>query len=1078
MRGVRGLGAACVSGAFWARSIVVALLAATALTPGDISAQTITWLGLSSDFQQPTNWNPNTFPTSGTIAVFTPAGSNVVTMSGVTVGQITFNAGVQAHMFRPVGPSQGMSFDGVGIVNNSSNAQTFAATFSSAGYSFLNSSTSGNAVFSLSSGGVTNFANSANAGTSLFTVDGAGTIVRVHNTANLASATINLTNGGRLAFFESGDGGTAAVSLSGATSTIDLSSLTAAGTTIGSIAGVGGQIALSIKQLTVGGNNASTTFAGIISDTGGAGSIVKAGSGVWTLTGANTYGGGTTVTAGTLQLGTGGSLASTGALTVNGGTFDLNSNVQTVGALSGSGGAITLGSGVLTTNSGLSTTLASAISGSGALVKQGSGILTLTGNSSYSGGTTALGGLINFAAAGNFGTGAITLNGGGLQWASGNATDISPRLAALGTAGGTFDTNGNTVTLASAITGAGGLTKAGLGTLILTGANSYSGGTTVSGGVLQGTTSNLLGSIANNATVAFNQGSSGKYAGSMSGTGGVTVAGGGTVSFSGANIYTGPTVVTGSGLVVNGSLASAVTLDSASFIGGNGSIGGLTVNGGRVAPGNSIGTLTVNGSFVQNGGTYTVEANAQGQSDRINVNGAATINGGTVQLVAASGTYGTRTTYTIVSATGGVSGTYSGVTGTYAFLTPSLSYTANSVLLTLALQGNAFANLPNATGNQRAVGAALDQSAPTATGNFATAIGALASLDIQQAGSALTAISGEPYTDTSTVAVAASLLVLETLEHQLEAARGLRQPGTRVALAQACDVACDDELPSRLNAWMSGVGGFGSVGGGTDAGTLTYNIGGVAVGIDWRFDPRFLVGAAISYAGGRQWVGGLNGNGSSDNYTAALYASFTQGGFYADAIAGYGYADTQMQRVTTIPGLQTATANGRVGINQFLGQLEMGYGIGVYAPAEAIVTPFARFQTVAASQSGFTEWGSMNALALIGAPQNTTSLRTVLGAALAGNVPVGAANPLAIAVRLGWAHGYANTARPITAAFAGAPSASFTVYGAQSQRDGAVIGLALETKLTAATSIYARYDGEIAGGDNAHVASAGFRMSW
>ena len=326
--------------------------------------------------------------------------------------------------------------------------------------------------------------------------------------------------------------------------------------------------------------------------------------------------------------------------------------------------------------------------------------------------------------------------------------------------------------------------------------------------------------------------------------------------------------------------------------------------------------------------------------------------------------------------------------------------------------------------------------------------------------------------------MAASLLVLETLEHQLEAARGLRQPGTRVALAQACDVACDDELPSRLNAWMSGVGGFGSVGGGTDAGTLTYNIGGVAVGIDWRFDPRFLVGAAISYAGGRQWVGGLNGNGSSDNYTAALYASFTQGGFYADAIAGYGYADTQMQRVTTIPGLQTATANGRVGINQFLGQLEMGYGIGVYAPAEAIVTPFARFQTVAASQSGFTEWGSMNALALIGAPQNTTSLRTVLGAALAGNVPVGAANPLAIAVRLGWAHGYANTARPITAAFAGAPSASFTVYGAQSQRDGAVIGLALETKLTAATSIYARYDGEIAGGDNAHVASAGFRMSW
>ena len=45
----------------------------------------------------------------------------------------------------------------------------------------------------------------------------------------------------------------------------------------------------------------------------------------------------------------------------------------------------------------------------------------------------------------------------------------------------------------------------------------------------------------------------------------------------------------------------------------------------------------------------------QGQSDRVNVSGTATINGGTVQLVAAPGNYGTSTTYTILNATGGVS---------------------------------------------------------------------------------------------------------------------------------------------------------------------------------------------------------------------------------------------------------------------------------------------------------------------------------------------------------------------------------------------------------------------------------------
>ena len=67
------------------------------------------------------------------------------------------------------------------------------------------------------------------------------------------------------------------------------------------------------------------------------------------------------------------------------------------------------------------------------------------------------GGLVSFAAANNLGSGTITLDGGGLQWATGNTLDISSRLAPLGAGGGTFDTNGNNVTLASTISGAGAL---------------------------------------------------------------------------------------------------------------------------------------------------------------------------------------------------------------------------------------------------------------------------------------------------------------------------------------------------------------------------------------------------------------------------------------------------------------------------------------------------------------------------------------------------------------------------------------------------------------------------------------------
>ena len=73
---------------------------------------------------------------------------------------------------------------------------------------------------------------------------------------------------------------------------------------------------------------------------------------------------------------------------------------------------------------------------------------------------------------------------------------------------------------------------------------------------------------------------------------------------------------------------------------------------------------------------------------------------------------------------------------------------------------------------------------------------------------------------------------------------------------------------------------------------------------------------------------------------------------------------------------------------------------------------------------------------------------------------------------------YADTSRPVSASFVGAPTARFTTYGATTSRDGAVVGLAASTALAEATSLYLSYEGNITGQDSSHALTAGLRMTW
>jgi fibronectin-binding autotransporter adhesin len=286
--------------------------------------------------------------------------------------------------------------------------------------------------------------------------------------------------------------------------------------------------------------NAGTfTYAPVIADRVALNKVglSKIGVGTLTLTGANTYGGGTTVSAGTLALSGSGTLGKTnGALKVEGETtiLDLGSTMQTVGAVSLLSGA-QIKTGTLTSTAAgtafsvESGSISSILAGIGALVKTTDGTVTLTGANTYSGGTTISAGTLTVAGVGTLGSTAGTLT-----------VDGSTAILAMGTTNQTVGTvnlrNGAQVTGTSTLTasalnvenglidvnlaGTAILTKTTAGTVVLSGTNTYSGGTRINLGTLHvtklaalpgQTTSNLIRLTAAGAMLEVSVGGSGYF---------------------------------------------------------------------------------------------------------------------------------------------------------------------------------------------------------------------------------------------------------------------------------------------------------------------------------------------------------------------------------------------------------------------------------------------------------------------------------------------------------------------------------------------------------------------------------------
>ncbi|NSX04284.1 autotransporter-associated beta strand repeat-containing protein [Cupriavidus gilardii] len=272
----------------------------------------------------------------------------------------------------------------------------------------------------------------------------------------------------------------------------------------------------SARAVTLAGNGTMLTDAGttatLSGGVAGLGALTKDGAGTLALAGDATHTGGTTVTAGTLQVGAGGTTGSLAGNVTNNGTLAFN-RTDTV-------------------------TFDGTVSGTGALRQAGSGITILTADHSYSGGTTIEAGTLQLG------------NGGASGMIAGDVT-TNGRLA--------FN-RADTVTFGGTITGTGGLSQDGTGTTILTAANGYGGTTTVNNGTLliQGDQSGATGATTVNA-------------GTLGGTG---IIGGDVTVVDGASVAPGGTTNVPGTLAIRGDLTLASAANMKYDFGQAGVVGG------------------------------------------------------------------------------------------------------------------------------------------------------------------------------------------------------------------------------------------------------------------------------------------------------------------------------------------------------------------------------------------------------------------------------------------------------------------------------------------------------------------------
>ena len=388
-----------------------------------------------------------------------------------------------------------------------------------------------------------------------------------------------------------------------------------------------------------------------------------------------------------------------------------------------------------------------------------------------------------------------------------------------------------------------------------------------------------------------------------------------------------------------------------------------------------------------------------------------------------SGAYRPSTSYTILTAAGGITGAFARVTSNLAFLAPTLVYGANNVLLTLTRNEVGFATI-GGTFNQRSTGTAVQ-----ALGGGNAIFDATLVLDAASARAAFDLLSGEVHASISGMLLDDSRFVRDAATNRVRTAFG--GAGTALpVMAYGSDgaevVSADTD---RFAVWGSAFGSWGEHEGDGNAAELQRSLGGLLIGADAAVSDHFRLGVTGGFSRTSFDVTERNSSGDVDSYHIGVYGGGEWGRFGVRGGLAYSWHDIATSRGAAFAGFSDIlTAGYDAGTFQAFGETGYRFDAGRFA-----FEPFAGLAYVDVRTDAFAEQGGAAALSSAEADNDATF--TTLGVRASTDVMLGGTNA-AVNGMVGWRHAFGDTTPYSSFAFAGGNA--FAIAGAPIAEDAVV----------------------------------------